>query len=305
MTMPTTSTSSAGASAAAPAVQTTPPPSASRQSSASAPPVDEKKPATIRQYLQRPAFAAEIAKALPKHLTPDRFLRVAMTALTKTPKLADCDQGSFFSALLTLSQYGIEPDGRRAHLIPFENRRRGVIECQLIIDYKGLAELAMRSGLVSTLHADVVREGDVFDYSAGELTRHVPFFLRVDADKPKDAGAVFAVYALARFKDGTSKCEVMSLDEVDLIRKRSKSGASGPWVTDFVEMAKKTAFRRLSKWLPISAEIRDAMEADDDRYDLETMKRAVPGSSMADALGELPPMSAPSDDVPMGEGSAS
>ena len=95
-----------------------------------------KKPLTLRQHLSSPSFSAEVSKALPKHLTPDRFLRVALTALTKTPKLADCDQASFFSALLTLSQFGLEPDGRRAHLIPFDNKKRGVLECQLIIDFK-------------------------------------------------------------------------------------------------------------------------------------------------------------------------
>ena len=71
--------------------------------------------------------------------TPDRFIRIALTALTRTPKLTTCDHGSFFQALLDLSQLGLEPDGRRAHLIPFRNNKRNCVECQLIIDYKGLA----------------------------------------------------------------------------------------------------------------------------------------------------------------------
>ena len=160
---------------------------------------------SLRNEIESPAFRDAVAKVLPKILPPDRFVRVAITAMTRTPKLRECDRASFFSAMLSLAQTGLEPDGRRAHLIPFENRKRGVVECQLIIDYKGLAELAMRSGLLSYLHADVVRRGDIFRYSLGEIKEHVPHFLRDDQDKPEKAGDVFAAFAVARFKDGSAK----------------------------------------------------------------------------------------------------
>ena len=216
-----------------------------------------KRALTIRDQIESPKFRDEIAKALPKHLTPDRFIRVAVSALTRTPKLKECEPVSLFGAMLTLSQLGIEPDGRRAHLIPFENRRRGCVECQLIIDYKGLAEMAMRSGVVSYLHADVVCDADIFEENMGEIVAH-----KIDRRKPR--GEVYAVYAICKFKDGTAKAEVMSSEEVEAIRKRSKAGNSGPWITDWNEMAKKTVFRRLSKWLPLSPEFRDAVEADDE-----------------------------------------
>ena len=250
---------------------------------------------TLRQHLEGPAFVEAVRKALPRHLTPDRFIRVAITAITKTPKLAQCDQASFFGALLTLSQFGLEPDGRRAHLIPFENRRRGVTECQLIIDWKGLAELAMRSGIVANLHADVVREGDLFDYSAGKLKTHVPWFIRRDAAKPEKAGDIFAVYAVAEFRDGSTKADVMSLDEVDAVRARSRAGQSGPWVSDYNEMAKKTVFRRLSKWLPLSSEFRDAIEVDD-----ELPKNVTPiGERVASGLASMVDSNPMGDVIPM------
>ena len=219
--------------------------------------VAPKRILTIRDQIESPKFRDEIAKALPKHLTPDRFIRVAVSALTRTPKLKECEPVSLFGALLTLSQLGIEPDGRRAHLIPFENRRRGCVECQLIIDYKGLAEMAMRSGVVSYLHADVVCDADIFEENMGEIIAH-----KIDRRKPR--GEVYAVYAICKFKDGTAKAEVMSSEEIEAIRKRSKAGNAGPWITDWNEMAKKTVFRRLSKWLPLSPEFRDAVEADDE-----------------------------------------
>ena len=234
-----------------------------------------KPAATLETWLESDGFRAMVAKALPRHLTPDRFLRVALTAVLRTPKLAQCTQESVTQCLLQCSQFGLEPDGRRAHLIPFEDRRNNRAICTLILDYKGLVELAMRSGLVSHLHADVVREGDLFSYSLGEIREHVPWFLRRDADKPAEAGPDIAVYAFARMKDGASAVAVMSIDEVYAIRDGSqgykawkagyvKSSTWDPenWVAE-QEMKKKTALRRLTKMLPLSPEFRDAVEVDD------------------------------------------
>lgn len=259
------------------------------------------KPPTIRQHLQSTAFTDAVRKALPKHLTADRFIRVALTAITRTPKLAQCDQASFFNCLLTLSQFGLEPDGRRAHLIPFANRKRGVVECQLIIDWKGLAELAMRSGIVANLHADVIREGDLLEFNAGKIAKHIPHFLRRDAAKPANAGDIFAAYATAEFKDGSTKSEALSIDEVNAIRGRSRAGNDGPWVSDFSEMAKKTAFRRLAKWLPLSAEFRDAVEVDDAievTATAETNQAKIAGGLVAALEAPAIPEAAPDEDVP-------
>jgi recombination protein RecT len=220
-----------------------------------------KPPATIQDMLRGESFRSAIEAALPTHLKPERFIRIALTAITRQPKLSQCDQASFFQALLTLSQLGLEPDGRRAHLIPFENRKRGVVEVQLIVDYKGLVELVMRTGNVSFIHADVVRDRDEFEYDRGEIKHH-----RINLRE--DRGDVYAVYAFVRFKDGTEKCEVMSVADVERIRQRSRAANNGPWVTDWDEMAKKTCFRRLSKWVELSPEQRDIVEADDDQYEL-------------------------------------
>lgn len=217
-----------------------------------------EKQNNIKSLLTGEQFKAEVARALPNHLPADRFIRIACTALTKTPRLMQCTQESFFNSLLTLSQLGIEPDGRRAHLIPYKNNKKGIVECQLIVDYKGIVELVMRSGNVSNIHADLVCENDIFEYDKGEIIKH-----KIEFRKPR--GKMYAVYAICRFKDGTEKTEVMTREEIESIRKRSKAGTSGPWVTDWNEMAKKTVFRRMSKWLPLSPEQRDALERDDDR----------------------------------------
>ena len=229
----------------------------------------------VKSLLEGPLFRVEIAKVLPKHMTAERMIRVALTATMKTPKLLQCTADSLTRCMLDCSALGLEPDGRRAHLIPFEDNRNNVMICTLIIDYKGLVELAMRSGLVSYLYADVVREGDLFEFSLGEIKRHVPWFLRRDEEKPAEAGQDIAVYAYARMSNGSSAVAVMSIDEVYSIRNNSqgwqafKKGFTkkNPWdPSDWVseqEMKKKTALRRLCKMVPLSPEFRDAVEKDD------------------------------------------
>lgn len=207
--------------------------------------------ATIKQTLTSEAMREQFARALPAHLSPERFCRIAITALTRTPKLQDCTKESLMRCLLDLSAFGLEPDGRRAHLIPYKD------QCTLVIDWKGLAELALRSGLIAKLHADIVCENDAFEYSMGEVTQH-----KIDWKQPR--GEMYAAYAMAQTKTGEKFFAVMSKDEIEAIRKRSRAGTSGPWVTDYNEMAKKTAFRRLAKWLPLSAEFRDAIDKDDE-----------------------------------------
>ena len=217
----------------------------------------------IRDLIQSNKFKSAVAQSLPSHLKPDRFVRVALTALTRTPKLAACDQASFFQCLITLSQLGLEPDGRNAHLIPFGT------QCQLIVDYKGLVDLAMRSGKLSYIHADKICEKDIFEYDRGEIKEH-----KINFKAPR--GNAYAYYALCRFKDGAEKCEVMTLDEIKAIRERSRAKDSGPWKTDFDEMAKKTVFRRLSKWLQLSPEYRDALDVDADAVEEYRFNQAVP-----------------------------
>lgn len=214
----------------------------------------------LKSLINSEAVKAQIARALPQHMTPDRFLRVATTTLLRVPKLAECDQASFMQAMLDCSSLGLEPDGRRCHLIPYGKT------CQLIIDYKGLIELAKRSGEVSLWKAETVKENDVFEWSNGAVTHTV--------DWRNDRGKLQCVYSVVKLANGETDTEVMTLAEVEAIRKRSKAGNGGPWVTDFEEMAKKTVIRRHSKRLTLSPEFHDALEKDADRAD-EQLRQAT------------------------------
>ena len=249
------------------------------------------KTSELKALLTGDKMREQFAAALPKHLTAERFCRVAITALSRTPKLAECTQESFFRCLLDLSAFGLEPDGRRAHLIPYKD------QCTLIIDWKGLAELAMRSGIIAKLHADIVCENDVFDFDMGEIRSH-----KIDFRKPR--GEMYAAYAMAVTKDGPVFVAVLNRDEIDAIMKRSQGykaaiqyNKSHPWLTDYNEMAKKTAFRRLAKWLPLSAEFRDALDKDDDMVIPERERDVTPKAARATPIDPFATMpEAPADE---------
>jgi len=115
--------------------------------------ITQAKPTDLKGSLNHESLRQQIAAAAPKHLSPERFCRIAITALSRTPKLAECTQASFFKCLLDLSAMGIEPDGRRAYLIPYNNRKANTVECQLIVSYMGLIELIRRSGDVVSIRA--------------------------------------------------------------------------------------------------------------------------------------------------------
>lgn len=210
-----------------------------------------QEPRSIKALINSDAVRSQISRALPQHMTADRFLRVATTMLLRVPKLAECSQESFMKAMLDCSSLGLEPDGRRCHLIPYGK------DVTLIVDWKGLVELAKRSGEVVAWKAETVKENDAFEWRNGEINHVVNW--------REDRGKLQAVYSIVRLQSGEVDTEVMTLAEVEAIRKRSKASGSGPWVTDFEEMAKKTVIRRHSKRLTLSPEFHDALEKDGDK----------------------------------------
>lgn len=205
----------------------------------------------------------QLAAALPKHLTPDRLARVALSAVQRVPKLLECDQKSFFSCIMACAALGLEPDGLlgQAYLIPFGNK------CTLVPGYQGLMKLARQSGEIASIDAHPVRHGDTFEYRYGAD----PYIKHVPAERPFSAsegwekgwkpGTVTHFYAVAKLKDGTVSFVVMPSWEVDEIRDGSqgyqaakKFNGSSPWDTDYDRMGCKTAIRRLCKYLPASVE---------------------------------------------------
>lgn len=202
----------------------------------------------LKQY--KSAFEA----ALPTMITPERFTRMAMTALTTNPKLADCSPQSFIGACLTAAQLGLEPNTPlgQAYLIPYGK------QCQFQVGYKGLIELVYRSEIVKSLTAQIVYENDKFDYALGlnPTLEHVPAM--------KDRGNAIACYAVIHYTNGGYAFEVMSIsDIIDFAKKKSKTYNNGPWQTDFEAMCKKTVIKRLLKYAPLKTELATAAAVDD------------------------------------------
>lgn len=227
---------------------------AAQQTAAAVPKKSTTSNGPIINRLLSPAFKKQMAMALPKSLTADRLARIVLTEIRKTPALQNCDQMSFFGAVMQCASLGLEPGSALGHcyLLPYGKT------CQLIIGYRGMIDLARRSGQIVSLSAYVVHEADEFHYELGlhPDIHHVP-------SPSADRGAVTFIYAVAVLKDGGVQFEVMSRAEVEAVRKRSKAGKSGPWVTDWDAMAKKTVIRRLFKYLPVSVEAVRATEIDE------------------------------------------
>lgn len=217
---------------------------------------------TIKHLLEK--MAPEIQKALPKHVDPDRIARIALTEVRKTPKLLQCSQASLLGAIMTSAQLGLEPGPTgQCYLIPYYNKKLGSYECQFQIGYKGLLDLFYRADGSLNIDAHEVYENDDFEYEYGlnPVLRHKPSL--------KNRGNPIAYYAVAHLKDGGYSFTVMSIEDVEKIRKRSKSTGFSPWQTDYDEMAKKTVIKRLCKYLPLSIELQRGISND------ETTKRNI------------------------------
>ena len=216
-----------------------------------------QKANTIRSLFEQRAVKQQLSLAVPRHLSVDRLLRVAMTSIQRTPKLLDCTQKSLLSCVMTCAQLGLEPDAflGQAYLVPFKNK--GVLEAQLIPGYRGYIALARRSGEVQSVSAQVVYEKDEFvlQYGLEDILKHVP----AEGDRGEAKGA----YVVFRYKDGSYSFDFMSTEDIEKIRTRSKAKDSGPWVTDWAEMAKKTVIKRHAKLAPLSVEFQQASVLED------------------------------------------
>ena len=200
------------------------------------------------------AMAKEIEAALPSMVSSERFQRVALTAFSANPALQKCDPKSFIAAMMQSAQLGLEPNTPlgQAYLIPYGTN------VQFQVGYKGMLELAQRSGKIKTIYAHEVRENDEFDidYGLEQSLKHKPLL-------KGDRGDVIGYYAVYHTIDGGFSFVFMTKEEVnEFAQKKSKTFNNGPWKTDFDAMAKKTVIKQLLKYAPISIEIQQAIVAD-------------------------------------------
>lgn len=242
----------------------------------SAPAVAKRKDPSIGDLLVRPDVALKMRQMMPRHLSPDRMIRVFVSAVHRTPRLSQCSAMSLLGAMQVCASLGLEPNTPLGHayLIPFAKREKvggrwvdAGVDVQLIIGYRGYIDLARRSGDLVSIHADVVYDGDDFSFSYGS-DQHLTHRPGGRRDMP-----IYA-YAFARLKTGDA-FEVLPYAQVLAVRDQSQGYKSAveaatkyggairsPWATHEHEMAAKTMVRRLAKWLPMSLEFNQASTID-------------------------------------------
>jgi len=208
-----------------------------------------KKNKTIQDYIK--IMEPEIKKALPSVITPERFTRMVLSAISGNPQLGACSPKSFLGAMMCAAQLGVEPNTPlgQAYLIPYKNK--GELECQFQLGYKGLIDLAYRSGEVEIVQAQIVYANDEFKCEFGLD----PKLVHVPADGER--GEAVKVYAVFKTKNGGYGFDVMSMEDVRAhAKKYSKAYASGfsPWSSNFEEMAKKTVLKRVLKYAPLKSD---------------------------------------------------
>lgn len=254
---------------------------------------DQGPAATMRGLLER--MKPELATALPRHMTPERMARQALTAFRTTPKLDECSPQSFLGALMTCAQIGLEP-GPQGHvyIIPFWNSRARSMEATFILGYQGMLELARRSDQLVDVSAHTIYQREVdegrfeVEYGTNGRIRHRPIVFG-------DRGEPVGYYATAVLKSGGRPFVVLSKADVEVFRKRSatqKNDPSGPWSTDYEPMAWKTCIRRLARWLPQSPELAAALVHE------ETTREVVPGTTVAPNVVDMQPPALERDDEP-------
>lgn len=226
---------------------------------------------------------------LPKNLTPQKLFRLTITEVRKNPDLGKCTVTSLISSLLSCAQVGLEIGTNKAYLVPYnknvnigtKNNPQWIQykECQFQIGYRGLIELALRSGKILKIYAQPVFSNDFFlcKYGNDEKLEHTPI---IRGERGEFIGA-FAVAKFANCVTGEYQFDFMNVDEINAIKDRAKAKSDKtPWNTDYYEMAKKTIVKRLCKYLPSSSELDEALKIDDESeleidgniYDAEPQK---------------------------------
>jgi recombination protein RecT len=224
---------------------------------------------TFRNLIDK--YKADFNLLIPKHMDPEKVFRLALSAVRRNPKLLECDQLTVIGAMLEATSCGLEVNTpmKEAYLVPFmNNRRAGVLEAQLIVGYRGFIKMFLNSPKGVTLFGAAVREKDVFDYAYGTSS----FLLHKPPMGADDRGDIIAFYACAEMLNHGKVFIVMSLKDVHHVRDTYSSGYKSahdkgkddesPWVSNFEDMGIKTCIRALEPFIPKSADIQRALDAD-------------------------------------------
>jgi recombination protein RecT len=226
----------------------------------------------------------KVEDLLPADIRFEQFRAALYLELSGRPELADCTPESLRDCVIKAATYGLMP-GRDCHLLPFANKRSGGKKTATYVpNYFGIILAMERSGKVRRAFAHPVHEGDEWGFD---------LFADRPVHKPavtlgKQAGKELFYYGAVMFKDGTCTFEVVTLEDLNAIKNRAPAHESGPWVTDRVMMNRKSAIKRVAKYVRLTAEHRALME-EDDRRELEDIPPERQRKNVTDMFGDLDP----------------
>ncbi len=226
-------------------------------------------------------MAPEFKKALPSHISVDKFTRVLMTSLQTNADLVSTNRNSFFAACVKCAQDGLLPDGREAAFVVFRSKAGPMAVYMPMVN--GILKKVRNSGELLSLNPGVVYSNDEFRYWIDETGPHMKHAPSLDGER----GKLTHVYCSAQIKGGGIYLEVMSKEEIEKVRSVSKSKDSGPWVQWYEEMAKKTVVRRLSKRLPVSTDLQTTIESDDQFYQVKEVEEIKQPKLKSSRLAKL------------------
>lgn len=218
-------------------------------------------------------MAPQFKVALPPQISPEKFIRVVMTAVQGNAKLLE-NRPALYGAAIKCATDGLLPDGKEAALVPYG------LTVQYLPMVAGILKKVRNSGELADLSPHVVYANDVFDYWIDEKGEHLNHRPALTGER----GDLTHVYAIARTKEGGAYIEVMSKAQIEQVRAVSKAKDNGPWVTWYDEQARKTVIRRLSKRLPMSTDLEQVIERDDELYDLHAPTKGEPKKSRLDTV---------------------
>ena len=228
-----------------------------------------------------------IKAVMPKEMNPQRLYQMYISTINREPALADCTVESVLSCFMRCTSLGLEPSNVNglgmAYILPFGNKnyRTGQKEATFILGYRGIIDLARRSGQLRDISARAVHEGDEFDYWEDETGQHFKF--RTTRGVPHTEATLTDVYVNAQLLPAGSVFVHMTKEEVEAVKRRSPAGNKGPWRTDYEAMALKTVVRRSFKWLPVSVEAQSAAVSDETTPDYSELFRPLPDETVDDS----------------------
>lgn len=213
-------------------------------------------------------MAPAVKMVLPGTLNTERFIRIALSEVRKNPRLLKCSMESVAGAVMQSAIVGLEP-GPHGHvfLVPRWNKDIRSLECQFQMGYKGYIELAHRTSKMAYIDAEIVYEGDEFDFAHGsnKFLLHKP---NIDSDKYGDPAFARYYYCFIKFKDGSETFKAMTRKQLiqhmeKFAPRDQQQNIVGPWTTNFDSMALKTPIRLLMKTTPITPEFQEQIARDE------------------------------------------